>query len=180
MKKASLKPGDLNAVLCMGGPGSFTGLRLGYSIAKGLALSLSIPFAPVPTLECIAQRQEQNITLPVIEARKNAYFYAFFSGKTRLTQDRDADVSQIAGEIKQYGEKITLTGTGAAMLYDSLPKELRENIILNYEKKGYAREIIYIAKDKRIMDNDNTVYLYSGPEYIRETDAEAALMRRVQ
>lgn len=53
MREADLKPSDLNGVVCMGGPGSFTGLRIGYSIAKGLALSLNIPFVAVPTLEKI-------------------------------------------------------------------------------------------------------------------------------
>ena len=51
MKEAGLKPNELNGVICMGGPGSFTGLRVGYSIAKGLALSLNIPFVAVPTIE---------------------------------------------------------------------------------------------------------------------------------
>ena len=51
MDKAALKPPDLSGVVCMGGPGSFTGLRIGFAIAKGLALSLSIPFAAIPTLD---------------------------------------------------------------------------------------------------------------------------------
>ncbi|WP_461257266.1 tRNA (adenosine(37)-N6)-threonylcarbamoyltransferase complex dimerization subunit type 1 TsaB, partial [Treponema sp. R80B11-R83G3] len=97
MKKAGIMPKDLNGILCMGGPGSFTGLRIGYSIAKGLALSLSAPFAPVPTLECIAHNEKfaQTVTLAIIEARKNAFFYAFFKNRQRLTEDKDANLSQI-------------------------------------------------------------------------------------
>ena len=55
MKNADLKPCDLDGVLCMKGPGSFTGLRIGYSIAKGLALSLNVPFAVVPTIKDITK-----------------------------------------------------------------------------------------------------------------------------
>lgn len=181
MKCVSLKPGDLNAVLCGGGPGSFTGLRIGYSIAKGLALSLSIPFVPVPALECISVSDEQltkKTVLAVIEARKNAYFFAFFKDGQRLSLDRDADIAQITDEIRRYTEQITITGPGAALFYDSLPQDLKERTVLNNEDKGYAREIIIIAKKRKVLDNDNTAYLYSGPEYIRKTDAEINLMEK--
>jgi len=164
MKKAALKPEDLNAVICTGGPGSFTGLRIGYSIAKGLALSLSIPFVPIPTLNCVAYENTQGIRLAAIESKKNSYYYAFFRANERLTDDKDGDPSQIAKEVSVYDEKITLTGSGAPLLYESL-----ENVTLKFEKKGYSKELIHIAKNIKILDNDNTEYLYSGPEYVRES-----------
>ena len=195
LKKASLKPCDLNGILCMGGPGSFTGLRIGYSIAKGLALSLSIPFATVPTLDCIACQltinSEQStancgidaqspLQLAVIQARKNAWFYAFYKGEERLTPDGDGDAFQIAEEIKKYKEQIILTGPGSALLFESLPEEKRAGIILkNGNRKtsgaasfGYAQELLYIAKKINIPDNKSAACLFSGPEYIRKTDAE--------
>jgi tRNA threonylcarbamoyladenosine biosynthesis protein TsaB len=180
MKKAGLSPKDLNGILCMGGPGSFTGLRIGYSIAKGLALSLSIPFAPVPTLECIVYGEQfkHGVTLVVIEARKNAYFNAFFKNGNRLTEDMDSELSRITEEIAQYakdGQKITLTGYGANTLYVSLPENLKANITLVDENKGYAKNLIAIAEDKKIFSGDCTLHLFSGPEYIRKTDAEIAL-----
>jgi len=171
MKNASLKPDDLNASFCMGGPGSFTGLRIGYSIAKGLSLALSIPFAPVPTLECVSYGIK-GLALAVIEARKNAWFYAFFRDGMRVTNDNDGDYNQIAQEINKYNEKIILTGYGSDMLYNLLPENLRTDIILNFLKKGYAKELITIAKLRNLLDNDNTPNLYSGPEYKRLTDAE--------
>jgi len=180
VKEAGITPKDLNGILCMGGPGSFTGLRIGYSIAKGLALSLSVPFAPVPTLECIANNEKYShgLTLAVIEARKNAYFHAFFKNGKRLTEDKDSNFSQIANEIELYKneyKQITLTGPGSKLLYESLSENTRNNISLVFEKNGYAKELIAIARSKNIFNNDCTSYLYSGPEYIRKTDAEIAL-----
>jgi len=182
MKKADLLPKDLNGILCMGGPGSFTGLRIGYSIAKGLALSLSIPFAPVPTLECIVygELSKQGVTLAVIEARKNAYFNAFFKDGNRLTEDKDSELLQITDEIAQYvkeGQKITLTGYGSRVLYETLSENLKANITLVNENKGYVKELIAIAENKKLFSNDCTANLFSGPEYIRKTDAEIALFR---
>jgi tRNA threonylcarbamoyladenosine biosynthesis protein TsaB len=182
MKKTRLLPKDLNGILCMGGPGSFTGLRIGYSIAKGLALSLSIPFAPVPTLECIVnnERFKQGLTLAVIEARKNAYFYAFFKNGQRITEDKDSNILQITDDVNRYvknGQQIILTGYGSNVIYESLPEKIKDNITLFFENKGYAKELIDIAENKKIFSNDCTAHLYSGPEYIRKTDAEIALIR---
>ncbi|MCL2214183.1 MAG: tRNA (adenosine(37)-N6)-threonylcarbamoyltransferase complex dimerization subunit type 1 TsaB [Treponema sp.] len=181
MKEAALKPNELNGVLCMRGPGSFTGLRIGYSIAKALSLSLSIPFASVPTLDCIAWKEnnDEKIILAVIEARKNVYFYAFYRGALRLTPDADADADQIADKIKQFNDVITLTGPGAEKLYSSLLQKERKNINLNNENTGYAGEIIKIAKKIKILDNGTADFLYSGPEYIRKTDAEISLAMRI-
>jgi len=163
----------------MGGPGSFTGLRIGYSAAKGLALSLSIPFAPIPTLECLVcgERFKKGVTLAVIDARKNAWFNAFFKDGNRLTEDMDSELSQITEEIKRYVKdgKITLTGYGSQTLYEALPEELKANITLVNENKGYAKELIAIAEDKKLFSGDSTANLYSGPNYIRKTDAEIAL-----
>jgi tRNA threonylcarbamoyladenosine biosynthesis protein TsaB len=180
MKKAVLNPCDLNGVLCMGGPGSFTGLRIGFSVSKGLALSLSIPFIPVPTLECIAfpYRKDRSI-LTVVEARKAAWFFAFYNNEKLIIPATDADMNQIITEInklKNFGnEKITITGYGAASLFEILPHELQEKFNLRIEKRSYAKELIAIAKERNLFDNNDETSVYSGPEYIRKTDTELML-----
>jgi len=185
IKKAGLQPKDISCVLCMGGPGSFTGLRIGYSIAKGLALSLSIPFRPIPTLDCISLNHTQendSIVIPIIESGKNAYYYTFFQNNQRLAEVKNGDFLKIKDEIliylKNKDKKIIITGPGSSIFFNSLPEELKKVIFLSYTQKGYARELITIAKNYEILDNDYTLFLTSGPEYIRQTDAEAGLARR--
>jgi tRNA threonylcarbamoyladenosine biosynthesis protein TsaB len=178
-KKAGLKPAGLNGILCMGGPGSFTGLRIGFSIAKGLALSLCVPFVPVPTLECIAY-PASGVSLPVIQARKDAFFFALFENGIRKKEDADGTVDQIAGLIrgeKRGNGKITVTGPATDTLFNALPEELKLFCEFSVKNTGYAKELIYIAKDKDLFYNDNIAFLYSGPEYIRKTDAEINLLR---
>jgi tRNA threonylcarbamoyladenosine biosynthesis protein TsaB len=177
MKKAGLRPQDLNGVFCMGGPGSFTGLRIGYSIAKGLALSLSVPFAPVPTLDCMAcpGAGGSSLVLPLIPARKNAFYYTVFRAGQRLCPDADAETEQILSVIKSYKEKIILTGAGARVFYDSLSPEDRELLELSFEAKGCARELLALAMERDLINSDCEKYLFCGPEYIRKTDAEINL-----
>jgi tRNA threonylcarbamoyladenosine biosynthesis protein TsaB len=177
MEKAELKPSDLNGVLCMGGPGSFTGLRIGFSIAKGLALSLNIPFVPIPTLECVAY-SAISLSLPVIQARKDAFFFALFNDGRRITEDCDGSKDQIAGLIRKNtreNERLNITGPAAADIYNTLPEELRPLCLCSCNSIGYAAELIKVATNKNLFYNDNTAYLLSGPEYIRKTDAEINL-----
>ena len=182
MIKASLKAQDLQGVLCTSGPGSFTGLRIGYSIAKSLALALSIPFVPVPTLDCIASsvcaQTKGKIIIPVIQARKNSFFFAFFDEEKRLTEDREAGTVIIKEEIMRFLEhmenkstnKIILTGPASEFLYDSLTDyRLSGSIQLNNsENMIYANNIIAIVKKRNLLDNDNTAHLFTGPEYLRQ------------
>jgi tRNA threonylcarbamoyladenosine biosynthesis protein TsaB len=175
LKEASLAPCDLEYVLCMGGPGSFTGLRIGYSIAKALALSLSIPFIPVPTLDCIAFPffSSPRLVVPVIPARKNAFFCALFRNGERLIPDSDVSKEQLANLIQlncKTSEDITITGP-AADLFDGIGAGSLK-VIISCEKRGFAKELLGIAKTRDMFHNDCSAYLASGPEYIRKTDAE--------
>jgi tRNA threonylcarbamoyladenosine biosynthesis protein TsaB len=179
VKKASLLPDDLDCVLCMKGPGSFTGLRIGFSIAKGLALSLSIPFVPVPTLDCIAfPCRKSAVTIAAVESGKNAWFFSVYCGGKTLEQAQEAKISQIAEKIETINAKeITLTGMGADSLYERLPSQLKENVLLVCEKRGYAKELINIAKNDNLLDNiNNSALIFSGPEYFKKTDAELSLL----
>ena len=57
MARSQVAPGDLAALAVSQGPGSFNGLRIGFSVAKGLALALNIPLIAIPTLDVIAAAQ---------------------------------------------------------------------------------------------------------------------------
>lgn len=57
LKRCSVKPTDLHAIACGLGPGSFTSLRIGLALAKGMALSLKIPLLGIPTLDYLAASQ---------------------------------------------------------------------------------------------------------------------------
>lgn len=56
LSMASIKQNELKSIAVSSGPGSFTGLRIGMSAAKGIAQALSIPIIPVPTFEALAMQ----------------------------------------------------------------------------------------------------------------------------
>ena len=102
MKTAGLEASDLELVACMRGPGSFTGLRIGFAAAKGMALALGIPLVSVPTLDCMAAPCAvwPGLVIPVIDAKKHRFFTALYRGGQRLTEYLDAEPDEIARAIK--------------------------------------------------------------------------------
>jgi tRNA threonylcarbamoyladenosine biosynthesis protein TsaB len=180
MRQAALKPEDLNGIVCMGGPGSFTGLRIGFSLAKGLACALNIPFAAVPTLDCMAWPLSAlpGIVVPVIDAKKGAYFCALYQNGEKLSDDMDATPGEIASEIAttlttNHYSLTTILGPGAPLLYEQLcAMNLQEGITLGKNLRwGNAASLLHIARETGIItrgDKGNS----AGPEYIRKSDAE--------
>jgi len=176
MGKAGLKPEELSGVVCMGGPGSFTGLRIGFATAKGLALSLGIPFAAIPTLDCIAWpfAAWPGTVAPAIDAKKGAFFCALYRGGIRLAPDMDAAPDEIARALAATPSpgKILLTGPGAHLLYEKL-KGIK-TLDLNPGKGlrwGNAQTLLYIARETGCLTKGKSD-IASGPVYIRKSDAE--------
>ncbi|MDR1107990.1 MAG: tRNA (adenosine(37)-N6)-threonylcarbamoyltransferase complex dimerization subunit type 1 TsaB [Spirochaetaceae bacterium] len=179
LKKAGLKPADLDRVACMKGPGSFTGLRIGFSAAKGLALSLGIPLVSVPTLDCMAFSQAvwPGPVLPVLDARKNRYFTALYRGAGRLSAYKDADPGEILELLRSAAVPgpVLFTGPDAASLMAE-PGISREGFFVDpAQKYGKGRELLALAKNIIIVDTNEVVM---GPLYLRDSDAELNLRTR--
>ena len=175
LKYAGIKQNELSLIACMRGPGSFTGLRIGFSTAKGLGMALSIPITSVPTLDCLAYSFKfwPGIILPTIDAKKSCFFSALYRGKERLCEDMDASSETIFAELKKHmisaEEPVLITGSGAELLYPLLSPFFPEIKIDSCARKGRSRELIEIAKCCIIQNSNN---LDSGPVYIRKSDAE--------
>lgn len=101
--EARLELKDLDAVVISKGPGSYTGLRIGVSAAKGLCYSLDIPLISVETLEALAQQvHEETLIIPMLDARRMEVFSAIYSAdKTllRTTQAQILDESSFEAEL---------------------------------------------------------------------------------
>ncbi|MBR3199365.1 MAG: tRNA (adenosine(37)-N6)-threonylcarbamoyltransferase complex dimerization subunit type 1 TsaB [Bacilli bacterium] len=73
-KKSNIKPNDIDKIFVVNGPGSFTGIRVGLTVAKIMAYSLSIPVVPISSLEVMASGYEEDV-ISLIDARRG-YVYA--------------------------------------------------------------------------------------------------------
>lgn len=80
LKKAGLKIKDIDCFAVSVGPGSFTGLRIGVTVVKGLAFALKKPIVAVPTLDVIAYNvlSHKGVICPVLDARKNKVYACLY------------------------------------------------------------------------------------------------------
>ena len=81
VKQASLRLSDLDAIAISKGPGSYTGLRIGVSAAKGLCYALEIPLISIATLESMASQadpQAVDFIIPLLDARRMEVYSAVF------------------------------------------------------------------------------------------------------
>jgi len=183
-KSAGIRPSDLNMVACMKGPGSFTGLRIGFSTAKGIALALGIPLIAVPTLDCLAYpfSTRQGLVLPVLDAKKNCFFATFYRGGERLTDFFDARAGELlkimSSIMVSADEPVLLTGSGAELFLSRLEatedsiyaKETTKKINLDNEfARGRAIELLKMTKNSTLYKKSD---IDGAPVYLRKSDAE--------
>ena len=78
LKMIGIPVQEMDAIAVSGGPGSFTGLRIGSATAKGLGLALSIPIISVPTVDAIAYNLcgTDAVVCPLMDARRNQTYWS--------------------------------------------------------------------------------------------------------
>jgi len=194
LQMAHIKKTDINAVACMKGPGSFTGLRIGFSAAKGLALALEIPLIPVPTLDCLAASLSfwPGITVPLLDAKKNAFFAALFHKGNRLGGYLDIGIDQLISRIKEAQNAVNeeaektggrpsplLTGPAADLAFPALSAAFPKTALDPACRRSHTAELLNLAVKqfmlyigKKNAHIENRVLLDSGPMYLRKSDAE--------
>ena len=152
---------DLIAVAA--GPGSFTGLRIGISTAKGLAWPGDKPCAACSTLESMAwQLAHTGMEIcPVMDARRSQVYNARFrgAGQTpgRLCPDRAIALEELAAELKKSGNPQILVGDGAVLCYTTLMElgldvRLPPPHLLHQSAWGVARCALELSRSGALTD----------------------------
>jgi tRNA threonylcarbamoyladenosine biosynthesis protein TsaB len=189
VRSSGLEAKDLELTACMQGPGSFTGVRIGFAAAKGLALALGIPLVAAPTLDCIASPAGvwPGMVIPAIDARQKRFFTAIYRQNKRLTGYMDADAGEIARAILACAappdaagetppaEAVLVTGPDSALLAPLLAEYLGETRVVRDpgSRKGRSRELLEFSQKKYIMNKKEGVSFEEPvPVYLRKSDAE--------
>ncbi len=115
---------DLSAIAVSQGPGSYTGLRIGVSAAKGLCYALSVPLIAVDTLELLARKLTitEGIIVPMIDARRMEVFCAFFDANYNKIRETKAEVIDETS-YSEISETLHLIGDGAMKFKDTLTND---------------------------------------------------------
>jgi len=178
LKNAGLTLEEIDVVAVAVGPGSFTGLRIGVSAAKGLAWALDKPCAPCSTLKAMAWQVAcmEGQICPVMDARRAQVYNARFAVENerirRLKEDRAISLDELAEEVKKTGEKQILVGDGALLCYNrfqqlGIPAVMAPEHLRFQTAWGVAREALELAKEGKLVSASALI-----PEYHRLSQAE--------
>lgn len=122
IKEAGIAFSDLTAVAVSMGPGSYTGLRIGVSTAKGLCYALNIPLISISTLQAMAvgivKDSNADLYCPMIDARRMEVYSAFYDSSNNIVRDVQADVVDEQTYKEQLEKNIIFFGDGAEKLND--------------------------------------------------------------
>ena len=181
LKNAELTLDDVDLIAVAHGPGSFTGVRIGVSMVKGLAWAADKPCVGVSTLEAMAWHglAAGGLICPVMDARRSQVYNALFrieDGRpVRLTEDRPIALTELAEELRTYRERVFLVGDGAELSFRVL-SELGLPCVLAPEnlRMQSAWGVAMAALDKEPGNADSLL-----PVYLRLSQAERERQERL-
>ena len=161
---------------------SFTGLRIGMASMKGISSALSVPLVSVPTLDAISEAASiyPGAVLSVIDARKRKFYLSLKKGDDILIPDCDADPADIIGYLKDEEIPVLITGPDA-LLFSEKITEIDEAVpfITDPEApRNISRALITLGLRKYRTSGPDDIG--EGPVYIRRSDAEEALERKMK
>ena len=168
LKENDLTPKEICAVAVSKGPGSYTGLRIGVSAAKGLCFSLDVPLIAVETLLSLAHQvpqEETDFIIPLLDARRmEVYTSGFTSEKKPLFKTRAEILDE--NSFLEYLEKgrVTFIGNGVEKFREICQ---HENAIFLPEKLPSAAQLVELAFQKFNKEEFEDV-AYFEPYYLKD------------
>ena len=183
--RTALEDVDLFAVTA--GPGSFTGVRIGVSSVKGMAMALEKPCCAVSTLEAMAcgASMVEGLVCALMDARCGQVYTALFrvsGGRVeRLTKDSAVSAAEAAAACAAWpGEKLYLAGDGAALCaplpeFRALGAVLLPEPVRYQRASGAARAALAMAGRGEVLSADRL-----APIYLRVPQAERELKKRLR
>jgi len=153
----NLTANDIDKIIVVNGPGSFTGIRIGLTIAKVYAWSLNIPITTIKSLEAMAiSSEKETIHVPIINARRGFVFAAIYDKDYKeILKPQHIQLEHLLKKIEDYNN------------YELITNDEFENL---HDMTAYVPNIVKIVqffKDKEEI-NPHAV----NPEYLKLTEAE--------
>ncbi|MBB4800185.1 tRNA threonylcarbamoyladenosine biosynthesis protein TsaB [Flavobacterium nitrogenifigens] len=164
--KAEISVQDLVAIAVSQGPGSYTGLRIGVSAAKGLCYALNIPLIAVDTLQTLASQAEvtDGKIIPMLDARRMEVYSAIFNSDLTIDRGIKAEIID-ENSFQEYNDKLYFVGDCADKCKAVLTKD--NFVFLEDVKYPSAQAMSKISYDK-YQKSDTVDVAYFEPYYLKD------------
>lgn len=184
MRDTKLEWEQIDGIAVSLGPGSFTGLRIGLSTAKGLAMAAERPMLGVPTLNGLAQQviaPPNSLICALLDARKKEVYAAFFKC------NGDGIPEKISNDMVMQPDKLTdlidkptiLIGDGAVIYHDFFKKTLDKSAIFASPRSFFPRAATIGRLASGMFANHDFIDPANAvPIYVRPSEAEIMLKKK--
>ncbi|RHW31519.1 tRNA (adenosine(37)-N6)-threonylcarbamoyltransferase complex dimerization subunit type 1 TsaB [Neobacillus notoginsengisoli] len=176
LKEAELEPSDLKKIVVAEGPGSYTGVRIGVTIAKTMAWTLGIPLVGVSSLEVLAMpgRYFAGTIAPIFDARRGQVYtglYTFDNGQISAVEpDQLTMLEEWAAMLANRGDRTLFIGNDVALHKEKIEAIMGDKAVFASPAEMNPRpsELAFLGRNKQEAKVHSFV-----PNYIRLAEAEA-------
>lgn len=151
----NIKPNDIDKIIVVNGPGSFTGIRIGVTLAKIFAWTKNIPITTITSLEAMAKSiKTDKLIVPIINARREACYAAIYDGEKNILEGQYLTIEKL---------KMFLIGLNREYVFVSSDK-------FDFDVVGYDPDILNIVNTYTNKESINPHVV--NPLYLKLTEAE--------
>ena len=156
-ESANLKPNDIDKIIVVNGPGSFTGIRVGITIAKTYAWGLNKDITTISSLEAMSTSVDTDkLKVPMIDARRNYVYAQVFDEEKVVVKGSHIKLDELLNKIKELGKDACVI--------------TNDELEVPYEIKEYKPDILKIVEKYKDREKINPHSV--NPDYLKLTEAE--------
>ena len=182
-KMIELDMSSIDAIAIAGGPGSFTGLRIGSATAKGLGLALNKPVINVPTVDALAYNLvgHRDLICPLMDARRNQAYtglYSFDGNEMTVVKEQCAvAIEEIVAAVNEQGRSVVFLGDGVPVFSSYISEHCKVPYIFALAHMNKQNAAAVAALGIRYMKEGRMeTAAEHKPEYLRLSQAERERM----
>lgn len=167
LAEAGIHLNQLDAIAVSMGPGSYTGLRIGVSAAKGLCFTLDLPLIAIPTLTSLAHqvRSSPKFIIPMIDARRMEVYSAVFNEEREQIRDTKAEIIT-ASSFDYYMEQgeVVFIGNGVEKFSNLCTHKSASFLTFNLPSALQMAQLAEVKFNEGVFEN----VAYFGPFYLKD------------